>query len=58
MEAWKAGWFTEQGVLNGDAVTLSIKAEEVLHKETSKYQELTVFQRYVDSGGSILRKNI
>lgn len=45
MDIWKANWFTEMGVLNSNEVALSIKSDQVLEKQKSKYQELTVFQR-------------
>lgn len=44
MNSVQQDWFTEQGVLNADSVTLSLKCSKILHKEKSKYQELLVFQ--------------
>jgi len=45
MNSFRNGWFTETGVLNGASVTLSIKAEKVLHEEKSKFQDILVFDR-------------
>jgi len=42
MDAFKKGWFTETGSLNGDN-TLSIEVDAILHKEKSKYQDILVF---------------
>lgn len=47
MDSFRQGWFTEIGVLNGNSVTKSIKAEKVLHRERSKYQDILVFDRWV-----------
>jgi hypothetical protein len=47
MDLWKANWFTESGVLNADSVALSIKADQILAKQKSTFQELTVFKRQV-----------
>lgn len=46
MNSVQKDWFTEQGVLNADQVTLSLKCDKVLHKEKSEFQELLVFHRY------------
>lgn len=45
MDAFKKGWFTETGTLNGDQA-LSMEVEEVLYHEKSKYQDILVFDRY------------
>jgi len=42
MDAFKKGWFTETGTLNGDQA-LSIEVEKVLYHEKSKYQDILVF---------------
>ncbi|GIX96275.1 spermidine synthase [Caerostris darwini] len=42
MDAFKKGWFTETGTLNGDQA-LSIQVDEVLYHEKSKYQDILVF---------------
>ncbi|GIY91733.1 spermidine synthase [Caerostris extrusa] len=44
MDAFKKGWFTETGTLNGDQA-LSIQVDEVLYHEKSKYQDILVFNR-------------
>lgn len=45
MDSVRKGWFTEQGVLNANLVTLSIKCDQILHQEKSDFQELLVFNR-------------
>ena len=45
MNSVQKDWFTEQGVLNADQVTLSLKCDKILHKEKSEFQELLVFHR-------------
>ena len=49
MNSVQKDWFTEQGVLNADQVTLSLKCDKILHKEKSEFQELLVFHRYEKS---------
>lgn len=44
MDAFKEGWFTETGTLNGDQA-LSMKVNQVLYHEKSKYQDVLVFDR-------------
>lgn len=46
MNASKDGWFTETGVINSHSTQISIKVEDVLYHERSKYQDILVFQRY------------
>jgi len=43
MDSVQKSWFTEQGVLNAEHVTLSLKSDKILHKEKSDFQELLVF---------------
>ena len=45
MNSFKDGWFTETGVLNGHEVAISLKVDRVVHEETSKFQQLLVFDR-------------
>ena len=45
MNAFKQGWFSEIGVLNSDGTNLSIKVDEVIYENKSKYQKILVFQR-------------
>lgn len=47
MDALKAGWFTETGVLNSDDTTLSIKVDKLIHKEKTKFQDIVVFHKWV-----------
>jgi len=47
MNAFKEGWFTEIGVLNGDQFNVSLKVDRVIHEETSPFQEIRVFDRLV-----------
>lgn len=42
MDAFKDGWFTETGTLNGDQA-LSMKVNKVLYHERSEYQDVLVF---------------
>jgi len=42
MDAFKKGWFTETGTLNGDQA-LSMEVEKVLYHEKSDYQDVLVF---------------
>lgn len=44
MDAFKKGWFTETGTLNEDQA-LSMKVDQVLYHEKSKYQDVLVFDR-------------
>jgi spermidine synthase len=43
MNTFKAGWFTETGVLNGDRFAVSVKVDKIVHQEKSKYQDIIVF---------------
>jgi spermidine synthase len=43
MDAFKEGWFTETGVLNGNSVAMSIKVDKIVHQEKSQYQDILVF---------------
>ncbi|XP_054720990.1 spermidine synthase-like isoform X2 [Uloborus diversus] len=43
MDAFKKGWFTETGTLNGDQA-LSMEVEKVLYHEKSKYQDILVLK--------------
>src|SRR5687768_12629852 len=43
MNTFKAGWFTETGVLNGDRFAVSVKVDKIVHQEKSQYQDLIVF---------------
>lgn len=36
-------WYSEQGCLNSELVTLNLKCDKILHREKSKYQDLLVF---------------
>ncbi|KAF8770535.1 Spermidine synthase like protein [Argiope bruennichi] len=42
MDAFKKGWFTETGTLNGDQA-ISIEVKNILYHEKSKYQDILVF---------------
>ena len=44
MNAHKGGWFTEIGAPKGANVALSILSKRTLHEETSKYQDIIVFE--------------
>ncbi|GFV15334.1 spermidine synthase [Trichonephila clavipes] len=43
MDAFKKGWFTETGTLNGDQA-MSIQVDEVLYEGKSQFQDIVVFQ--------------
>lgn len=39
-------WFTETGILNiHNSMRVSLKVDQVLHREKSPFQEILVFQR-------------
>lgn len=42
------GWFREENDL-WDGYSLSIKVDEVLYHEKSKFQDILVFKRYVNN---------
>lgn len=44
MDSFKNGWFTETGVLNSNLTNLSIKVNQIIHCEKSKFQNILVFQ--------------
>jgi hypothetical protein len=46
MDSFKSGWFTETGVLNSNSTNLSIKVENIIHSEKSKFQNILVFKRF------------
>jgi len=44
MNSFKEGWFTETGVLNSETTNLSIRVDQIIHSQKSKYQNILVFQ--------------